>query len=182
MYSQREAVFKATMEVLKANNVSFTPNATSIKSVLTDSIREKIIARVVQMFQNNEVDLKATESNAAKLNDVRKLKLYVGGLCTNWFTKDKMLNGNVVYKPQNPGTGGTKTTVSTKVAVPSDDKIKELNTLKKALAATNDTNGIKQVDEAIQQRVNELNASKVKPKKPPVDLSKIPEEFLDLLD
>jgi hypothetical protein len=181
MYSQREAVFKATIEVLKANSISFTPNSTSIKSVLTDSIREKIIARVVQMFQNNEVELKATESNAAKLNDVRKLKLYVGGLCTNWFTKDKMLNGNVVYKPQNPGTGGTKTP-STKVAVPSDDKIKELNTLKKALTATNDANGIKQVDEAIQQRVNELNASKVKPKKPPVDLSKIPDEFKDLLD
>ena len=181
MISQREAVFKATLEVLKANSITFTPGSTSIKSVLTDSIREKIVARVVQMFQAGEVDLKATESNASKLNDARKLKSYVGGLCTNWFTKDKMLNGNVVYKPQNPGTGGTKTP-STKVAVPSDDKLKELNTLKKALAASNDVNGIAQVNAAIQQRIEELTGSKVKPKKLPVDVSKIPDEFKDLLE
>jgi activator of HSP90 ATPase len=180
MLSQREAVFKATIEVLKANGVSFTPGSTQVKSVLTDSLREKIISRVVQMFQNNEVELKATESNASKLNDARKLKAYVGGLCTNWFTKDKMLNGNVTYKPQNPGTGGTKTK-SEKVASSSDDKIRELNKLKAHLAATNDANGVSQVNEAIKKRQEEIAAS-VKPKKSPVDLSKIPDEFKDLLE
>ncbi len=72
MFSQREAVFKATTETLKECGVSFTAGVTDIKSVMTDSIREKITKRLVDMFKAGEVELKATESNAEKLNDAKK--------------------------------------------------------------------------------------------------------------
>lgn len=177
MMTQREAVFKVTTEVLKEFGVDFKPGSTVVKGVVTELMREKIIINLVKMFQNGEVELKATETNASKLNDSRKLKTYVGGLVTNWFTKDKLLNGNVKYEPKNTVSNGVKKT-SSKIVLPNDDQLKDLNAIKKHLTNSSE---VAQVEEAIKQRVDELNTAKVATKKPPVDLSKIPEEFKDLL-
>jgi len=172
MISQREAVYKATMSVLASNSVVLA-SGVNIKSVMTDSMKNAVVTSVVGMFQRGEVDLKANESNAAKLADAKKLRQYVVGLVANWFAKDPNLNGGLKVKPS-----GEKKERAPKTDI-KDDKLKELASLKALLKEQGKDTA--EVDKEISARKAELEKPK-QAKKPPVNLGSIPEEFKDLLE
>lgn len=164
---QREAVYKVTTEALAARSIDFTPGETDVKEVATADIRSEITRKLVHLFQDGAVDLKSTESNQTKLSDENKLRSYVAGLITNWFNKDPNLNGGSKHKAKNPGS---------RVA---DDQLREMRLLKKRLEIKGDASAIARVDQAINDRVQELKAAK-QPSVPAPDVDSLPEFLRDL--
>lgn len=162
---QREAVFQATTSTLAAHGIEFSAG-TNIREVMTAEIRSEIADRVTALFQEGQVELKSTESNQSKLQDVAKLRNYVTGLITNWFNKDPNLNGGVKHQVKNPGSRQ------------SDTQLKEMRLLRKQLALKGDDVAIARVDAAIAERINELGAAKAKPES--IDADNLPEFLRDL--
>jgi len=93
MITQREAVYKATLETLKKSNVNFTPAQDSVLEIANNNVREAVVAKVFTQLKSGEVKLKATDSNAKKLADDTKLKGYVSSLVSNHWKRDPQLNG-----------------------------------------------------------------------------------------
>ncbi len=160
--TQRQAVFNATIKVLEDSNVSYD-QGTDVKDVLTADHRTAINAIICEGFVNGTIELKDTPANQDKLSNPSKLKSYVSGLMSNWYRKDKALNGGSTYVTANPGSRTGQ----------GDSQMKNLRALKKQFeAAGKDT---KEIDEAITKRANELKASKAKTIE--VDLNEIPAEL-----
>ena len=73
--TQREAVFTATIQVLKDSGIKFEQGQTA-SDLLTKDHRESINAIICEGFKAGTIDLKDTPSNQEKLNDPAKLKGY----------------------------------------------------------------------------------------------------------
>jgi len=159
--SQREAVYNATHQVLKENNISFE-DGNNVADVISEH-RDAVIAIVCEGFKNGTIELKDTPSNQEKLANPTKLRSYVSGLVSNWYRKDKNFNGNTKYVAKNPGSRTGQ----------SDSKLKALRNLKKML----ETKGqdATEVDGYIKARLEELNAEKAK--KIEVNMDEIPAEL-----
>lgn len=164
---QREAVYKVTTEVLASRNIEFTPGETDVKDVATADIRSEITRKLVNLFQEGQVEFKSTESNQAKLSDEPKLRSYVTGLITNWFNKDTNLNGGSKYQAKNPGSRAP------------DSQLREMRILKKRLEAKGDAGAVARVDQAIAERIQELKAAK-SPEIPAANVENLPEFLRDL--
>lgn len=91
MFSQKEAVFAATTEILKQANV--TLNGESITSVMTKDLRNLVVQKLVSMAKNNEIKFRATVSNKKTLESEKLLTAYLGGLVSNHWRRDSRLNG-----------------------------------------------------------------------------------------
>ena len=93
MVSQRDAVYQATVEVLQAKGMAFTPGKTDVKQTATADIRTATVEKVVAQVLRGEVSLKDTPANKTKLADTAKLKNYVSSLVSNHWSRDPQLNG-----------------------------------------------------------------------------------------
>lgn len=168
---QSEAVFTVTMSMLAERGVSFTTGSDNIHNVLTKDITADIRGRVFALFQAGEVALKATEANAMKIQDSKKLASYVGGLVTNWHNRDPRFNGGIKHLAKNPGSRRGQT----------DESVKEMRKLFKKLEAEGQELKATKVQEAIDSRLAEIEASKpAKTKVVKVDASKLPEALRHL--
>lgn len=169
---QSEAVFTATVSVLAERGIQFNAGTDSIHSVLTKDITADIRGRVMAMFQADQVALKATESNASKIADSKKLAAYVSGLVTNWHNKDKRFNGGVQYVAKNPGSRQGQT----------DDTVKELRKLAAKPSVASNPESLAKVQAALEDRIAILAASKPAKAKAakPLDISKLPEHLRNL--
>ena len=166
---QREAVYSSTTEVLASKGIEFTPTVTDVRDVVTTEIRKEIADRVVSLFKSGQVEFKGTDANQAKLSDEKLLRNYVTGLITNWFNKDPQLNGGAKYQAKNPGSR----------AGSSDAQLKEMRLLKKHLETIGNTEGIARVEEAIKNRLAEIQADKA-PALPEVSTDNLPDFLKDL--
>lgn len=165
--SQSNAVYNATINTLEENEVTFTPNETSLKEVMTDEMRKTIISIVCEGFTSGSVELKDTPSNQAKMADPAKLKSYVNGLVSNWHRKDKRFNEGNAYEIKNKGSRTGQ----------GDAQLKALKALFKKFNGV-DTDQATKVQEAIDVRLSELQAEKNKAIE--VDVDSLPEHLRHL--
>jgi len=153
MMSQKEAVYSATLAILKEGNVFFMEGETNVKDVINSTIKKQIDAILFVGFKKGEIQL------STQFNDIELAK-YVSGLSSNWFRKDTRLNGGGEYSPSY-----TRGPVG-------DPVIKEL---KKLLTMVKGTDKEAKVQAAIEKRSAEV--------KPTVEINAelIPAHLRDLL-
>lgn len=92
MLSQKEAVYKATIEVLDQANMSL--GSKSAAETVPKELRKLIASKIVTWISNGEVSFKKTVSNSMMLKDHSKISTYVSGLISNHWKRDSRLNGS----------------------------------------------------------------------------------------
>ena len=148
--SQKEAVFNAIKNIFAEANVHFEEGM-NVSESLTKEMRGQVNQILFDGFKAGTIEL-------GKTYDDSKLKGYVSGLQSNYLRKDPRLNGNVSYVPKNPGsrTGS------------GDAQLKAMKALLVSGKVTNEDD-IAQINELIEARTQEIQASKVKKVKIEVD-------------
>lgn len=121
---------------------------------LSKDQKAKVTAILFEGFRKGEITLDAEY-------DDTKMKHYIGGLINNWMRRDKRLNGNTEYVAKNPGVRGNP----------------EVRELTKLLKTVSDPAHI----QAIQARIDQLNAEKAATKTVTIDVSKIDDSLKALL-
>ena len=151
--TQKESVFQAVSSVLGQAGIEIKGN---VAEHMTRERRASVNAILFESFRagNIELDCEYTET---------ELKAYVSGLQSNWLRKDKRLNGGVAYTAKNPGSR----------AGSGDTQLKNMRLLLQTL--TPGTDDYVEVEQAIELRVSEVQASKIKAK--PIDFSALPESL-----
>lgn len=139
--SQKEAVYTAVVSVLSENNISFS-ETTDVGSLMTRDLRAQVNQILFESFRSGKVSLDKA------INDT-ELKAYVSGLQSNWLRKDIRLNGGVKYVSKNPGS---------RVGA-ADPQLKAMRLLLNTLSSDEEK---AEVQTAIDSRLAEINASKVK--------------------
>jgi hypothetical protein len=134
--SQINAVFQAVCSVL---------DKTSFDSAveLSKEERNNVVNIVTEGILANKVDF-STEAKA-KYNTSKLVKEYVVGMVSNHLRRDKRLNGGIQDIP--------------KTSRPKDEQLKALKTLRDGIT---DPEQLAQVDEAIAERLAELQQAKPK--------------------
>ena len=154
--TQKEAVYRAITAVIG-----------TIEGIVTLTLEQKknVYTLVTEGFAQGMIALADTPSNQTKLEDDSEMKDYVQGLVSNWMRKDARLNGGIRYEAKNPGsrTGS------------GDEKLRALREVRKAVSG--DATKLGLVDTAIEKRIRELAAEKVKK----LDTSKIDPELVEAL-
>ena len=154
---QNEAVFQAVCSVL--NSTSFDG---AVK--LTKDEQANVVSIVTQGIMTEDVDF-STEARS-KHNTEAKVKTYTIGMVNNHLRKDKRLNGGEKYETKNPGS---RTGVG-------DSQLKALKALRSTIT---DSSQLSSIDEAIANRVSDLNLQKTKTAV--IDINALPEEFRHLV-
>lgn len=151
---QNDAVFSAVCSV-------FGVDSFDSAVVLSKKQNNQVVEMVTEGIINGEVDF---SENAREKHNTRPLvRKYVVGMVNNHLRKDKRLNGNKVYVAKNPGSRtGT-----------GDPILKSLKALLAICPAEN------QAD--IQAEID-LRLEALKPAKPEIDWSLIPESLRSKLD
>lgn len=150
---QKDAVYQAITNVLTEEGVHFE-DGMNVGPEMTKERRLIVSNVLVAGFQGGTIELdKEYETESA-------LRSYVSGLISNWIRKDTRLNGNTKYVAKNPGSR----------LGASDDQLKALKAL---YAQTTSEADRAEIQGFIDQRVAELNASKVK--KVEVNFEALPE-------
>lgn len=152
--TQKEAVFTAIKNVLGEQGITITENM-NVESYMTREVRSQVNQILIEGFKNGTIEL-------SREFDETGLKTYVSGLQSNWIRKDKRLNGNTSYVAKNPGSR----------AGSGDASLKAMRVLLSTLTTEEDK---AEVQAAIDARVAEINASKVKAVK--IDYSVLPEHL-----
>lgn len=149
--SQKEAVYSAVTSVLSENNISVS-EGTDVQTLMTSELRSQVNQVLFEGFRKGSIELTREFSDS-------DLKAYVSGLQSNWLRKDKRLNGGTKYSAQNPGSRIGS----------SDPSLKAMRALLTTLTSESDRS---EVQTAINTRVSEIQASKVK--KVQIDASALP--------
>lgn len=152
--SQKEAVYNAVTSVLSENNISVS-EGTDVSTLMTRELRSQVNQVLFEGFRSGSVELDR------EFND-SDLKAYVSGLQSNWLRKDKRLNGGVKYSAKNPGSRIGS----------SDPQLKAMRALLTTLTSESDR---LEVQSAIDTRVSEIQASKVK--KVTIDTESLPADL-----
>lgn len=139
--SQKEAVYTAVISVLNENNIEVS-ETTDIGSLMTRDLRSQVNNILFEGFKSGQVLLEKPFSDT-------ELKAYVSGLQSNWLRKDTRLNGGVKYATKNPGSR----------AGSADPQLKAMRVLFSTLSSEEEK---AEVQSAIDARLAEINASKVK--------------------
>lgn len=139
--TQKEAVFNAVTSVLSENNISYS-EGTDVSSLMNKELRSQVNAILFEGFKTETVELDREFSDS-------ELKGYVSGLQSNWLRKDKRLNGGAKYSAKNPGSRVGS----------GDPALKAMRTLLSTLTSEADK---AEVQAAINNRISEIQASKVK--------------------
>ncbi len=152
--SQKEAVYNAVTSVLSENNISVS-EGTDVSTLMTRELRSQVNQVLFEGFRSGSVELDR------EFND-SDLKAYVSGLQSNWLRKDKRLNGGAKYSAKNPGSRIGS----------SDPQLKAMRALLTTLSSESDR---AEVQSAIDTRVSEIQASKVK--KVTIDTESLPADL-----
>lgn len=157
MKTQKEAVYNTVRAVFEEHGKSFEDGQ---KVEMSKDMKAQCVEILVAGFENNEIELKSEQEN---------LKSYAGGLLSNWLRKDKRLNGNTTYQPENPGSRTGQ----------SDPEVKNMRILLGTLPEGSEE--YEAVSKAIDTRIAEIKAEKAKSKAKEIDASFIPAELQHLL-
>lgn len=152
--SQKEAVYNAVTSVLSENNISVS-EGTDVSTMMTRELRSQVNQVLFEGFRSGSVELDREYSDS-------DLKAYVSGLQSNWLRKDKRLNGGAKYSAKNPGSRIGS----------SDPQLKAMRALLTTLSSESDR---AEVQSAIDTRVSEIQASKVK--KVTIDTESLPADL-----
>lgn len=95
--SQKEVVYARVMELVKEKNIQVKPNQ-AFKDLLTPEFLSILYDRVCKDFKDGKGKLKDSPLNKEKLQDDKKMRIYVIGLCSNWLRRDPRLNGKEITK------------------------------------------------------------------------------------
>lgn len=152
--SQKEAVYNAITSVLSENNISVS-EGTDVSTLMTRELRSQVNQVLFEGFRSGSVELDREYSDS-------DLKAYVSGLQSNWLRKDKRLNGGAKYSAKNPGSRIGS----------SDPQLKAMRALLSTLSSESDR---AEVQSAIDTRVSEIQASKVK--KVTIDTESLPADL-----
>lgn len=140
--SQKDAVYSAITSVFSENHIAFSEGS-NVQSMITGEIRSQVSQVLFAGFKSGSIEITGTGHSDDKL------KNYVSGLISNWVRKDKRLNGGSKYSAKSPGSRVGS----------SDASLKAMRALLSTLTSDSDK---KEVQSAINTRVTELQASKVK--------------------
>jgi hypothetical protein len=162
--NQREATYNAVKSTFESNGVAFE-DFMDTKGFLTPEMKKEIKTLLFEGFRSGSISYTEKFANT-KLNSDKELNKYCGGLVSNWTKKDKRLNGNIKYEIQNPGSR----------AGHGDDQVKAMRNLKKT---TNDPTVLAEIDKALEERIAEVKASKVK--NVVIDVQALPEHLRHLV-
>lgn len=159
MQSQKDAVVRAVMSVVEGYTLG---EETPLSEVITKEEKDRVKTILFNGFRNGNIELSAEA--ATKYRADAELKKYVTGLLDNWIRKYPQFNAGQSYVTKNPGSrSGT-----------GDAKIKAL----KALLKTVTDNEVKaQVQQAIDERLNELKPEA----KVEIDVNALPEHLRHLV-
>lgn len=91
MMSQKDAVYKATMEILEQANIPYSGEP--IKEIMPKEIRRLVTHKLLQYALNNQIKFSDTDSNKKRLDNKKKLTAYLSSLICNYWNRDKRLNG-----------------------------------------------------------------------------------------
>lgn len=149
--SQKEAVYNAVTSVLTENNISVSEGA-DVSTLMTRELRSQVNQILFEGFKSGTIELDR------QLSDT-DLKGYVSGLQSNWLRKDTRLNGGSKYSAKNPGSRVGS----------SDPSLKAMRALLSTLSEESDK---AEVQAAIDTRIAEIKATKVK--KVAIDTSVLP--------
>lgn len=138
--TQKDAVYNAVTSVLAENNVSV--EGTNASAVMTRELRAQVNQVLFEGFRDGSIELDKEFTDT-------ELKGYVSGLQSNWLRKDTRLNGGGKYSAKNPGSRVGS----------SDPSLKAMRALLSTLTSESDK---AEVQTAIDARVSEIQASKVK--------------------
>lgn len=154
--SQKEAVFNAVTSVLTENSITINEgDAVS----LTRELRAQVNAILFEGFRSGSIELEGEYTDS-------DLKGYVSGLQSNWLRKDKRLNGGSKYSAKNPGSRIGS----------GDAQLKAMRALLTTLSSEEDRN---EVQAAIDTRVSQIQAAKVKTVS--IDTSALPSALSHLI-
>lgn len=159
MQSQKDAVVRAVMSVVEGYTLG---EETPLSEVITKEEKDRVKTILFNGFRNGNIEL--SPEAATKYRADAELKKYVTGLLDNWIRKYPQFNAGQSYVTKNPGSrSGT-----------GDAKIKAL----KALLKTVTDNEVKaQVQQAIDERLNELKPEA----KVEIDVNALPEHLRHLV-
>lgn len=140
--SQKDAVYEASIKVLKENAIDFEEGIDVLQDVLDKDMRESIVCILVESFNQDKI----VQNKTHKGDD---LKRYVSGLISNWSKKDTRLNGNTEYTIKKPGskTGST------------DPMVREL---RKFLKQVRGTSHEKTVKKELTNRISQIRIEQSK--------------------
>lgn len=91
--TQRSVVFTRVREIIKEKGLKVQDNQ-PVMEVMSSEVLKTLYDRVCSDFKSGKAPLKKTEGNKEKLEDDKKLRVYVVGLCSNWLRRDPKLNGD----------------------------------------------------------------------------------------
>jgi general stress protein YciG len=151
MISQKEAVYQATKAVLEQHGIELE-DGQDVREAMGDDandIRSEIRDLVFQALSNGQVALGDRSSNEEKRQDESTMRRYATGLVSNWFRKDKRLNGNQRYIPNDRGNNSNVTNIR------DDDE--RISRLVAALEVADSEELQDKLEEAIEERRDELN-------------------------
>lgn len=136
MLSQKDAVYQATMAVLQQNGVGFE-DGQDVREAISENpkLRGQIRDLVFEGLKNGQVAF----GNGDNKPDDRSMRTYATGLISNWFRKDKRLNGGQRYQPGSSRDQGGQVSGS-------EDRIRKLQA---AIESTDDDDLKKRLQEAI---------------------------------
>lgn len=95
--SQRDIVYNQVSELVKMKKLVVKKDQ-AVMEVLSHELLEILYQEVSNDFVVGKAILKDTPANKDKLNDPKKLRAYVKGLCANWLRRDPRLNGDEEFK------------------------------------------------------------------------------------
>ena len=157
---QKDSVFAAVTTVLEESGQEINGAVT-----LTKDQRSQVVSMVASSLMSGETEFSSEAS--AKYDTLDKVKSYTVGLVNNWLRKDTRLNGGSKYQPKNPGSRQGS----------SDPVIKEL---KKLLSTLTEEDQREAVQNEINTRQAELQASRQAAKKVSINSDLLPEHLRNL--
>lgn len=135
--SQKDAVFRAIELVLLRDGI-WIESTTKVSDLLTPEHKVQITNILSEGFKEGLINLKSKKTN-------EDLDKYVIKLQSNWLTRDRRLNGNVMYMARNTDLRNEHT----------DPQIKALKAL---LSTKTDEKEIEEIQGYISQRLEALKS------------------------
>lgn len=166
MFSQKEAVYRATQVVLKRHHLEFEDGQDIREAMGKDrgELRREIRDLVFEAMQAGRVNFGDRPSNEDRRTNDAEMMRYATSLVSNWFRKDKRLNGGQRYVPSRSRDGRPS-----RHRAQGDERIARLRA---ALEIAEDNELRDKLQEAIDEREDEVSfehdlAERIKSGKPP---------------
>lgn len=91
MISQKDAVFEATIEILRQANMEL--DGRSARDAVPREIRRLVTLKLLEYVEQGRVKFSESAANSAKMQDKSKMTAYLSGLIANHWKRDPRLNG-----------------------------------------------------------------------------------------